>query len=122
MTLRVPDLDTGLGFYERELGHVLLWRNDAIGQAGLRCPDSDTEIVLSTDLDPEPNWLVHSTDSAASAIVDAGGSVISEPRDFPVGRVAVARDPFGNRLVLVDLSAGRYRTSESGNVTGVDQA
>jgi predicted enzyme related to lactoylglutathione lyase len=121
VTLRVPDLDAGLGFYERELGHVLQWRNDEVGQAGLRCPESDTEIVLTTDLDAEPNWLVQSADSAAAAIVDAGGSVISEPRDIPVGRVAVVRDPFGNRLVLVDLSAGRYRTSESGNVTGVAQ-
>lgn len=122
VTFRVPDLDAGLAFYQGQLRHTLLWRNDEIGQAGLRCPESDTEVVLSTDLDAEPNWLVRSADSAAAAFVDAGGSVISEPRDIPVGRVAVVRDPFGNRLVLVDLSAGRYRTSESGNVTGVDQA
>jgi len=121
VTFRVPDLDAGLAFYERHLGHSLLWRNDEIRQAGLRCPESDTEIVLSIDLDAEPNWLVHSADSAAAAVVDAGGSVISEARDIPVGRVAVVRDPFGNRLVLVDLTAGRYRTSESGNVTGVDE-
>jgi hypothetical protein len=40
--------------------------------------------------------------------------------DIPVGRLAVVQDPFGNRLVLVDLSAGRYRTDATGGVTGVD--
>jgi len=29
------------------------------------------------------------------------------------------RDPFGNRLVLLDLSWGRYSTDESGTITGV---
>jgi catechol 2,3-dioxygenase-like lactoylglutathione lyase family enzyme len=31
----VPDLDSGIRFYREGLGHELLWRNDAIGQAGL---------------------------------------------------------------------------------------
>ena len=44
----VPDLDTGLRFYHDRLGHMLRWRNDQIGQAGLAMPDSDTEIVLTT--------------------------------------------------------------------------
>ena len=104
---------------QRRLGHDLLWRNDDIGQAGLRCPDSDTEIVLSTDLGSEPNWLVDSVDSAVAAIAGSGGRMLSAPRDIPVGRVAVVEDPFGNRLVLVDLDAGRYLTDESGSVTGV---
>lgn len=119
VTFTVPDLEVGIEFYER-LGHTLLWRNDDIAQAGLRCPDSDTEIVLSTELDPEANWLVRSADSAAAAFADSGGRVLSAPRDIPVGRVAVVQDPFGNRLVLVDLSAGRYRTGPTGSVTGVD--
>jgi catechol 2,3-dioxygenase-like lactoylglutathione lyase family enzyme len=120
VTLKVPDLGAGVAFYEHRLGHTLIWRNDDIGQAGLRCPDSDTEIVLSTELDPEANWLVSSADSAAAAFADAGGRVLRAPRDIPVGRVAVVEDPFGNRLVLVDLSAGRYRTDSSGSVTGVE--
>ena len=116
MTLAVPDLDAGLEFYVRRLGHALLWRNDDIGQAGLRCPESDTEIVLTTDLEPEPNWLVRSVDAAVTEIIDCGGRLLSAPRDIPVGRVAVVEDPFGNRLVLVDLGAGRYLTDSSGSV------
>ena len=53
------------------------------------------------------------------AIQDAGGRVIAEPFDIPVGRVAVVADPFGNALVLVDLSKGCYVTDGAGHVTGV---
>ena len=42
-----------------------------------------------------------------------------EPFDIPVGRVAVVADPFGNTLVLLDLSRGRYVTDDAGTVTGV---
>jgi catechol 2,3-dioxygenase-like lactoylglutathione lyase family enzyme len=49
VTFRVPDLDTGLAFYRDALGHELAWRNDAIGQAAIALPESDTEIVLTTE-------------------------------------------------------------------------
>ena len=39
--------------------------------------------------------------------------------EIPVGRVAVMSDPFGNPLVLVDLSKGRYEVKADGSVTGV---
>jgi predicted enzyme related to lactoylglutathione lyase len=120
VTVTVPDLDAGLAFYTDRLGHTLLWRNDELGLAGLRCPDAVTELVLATDLPCEPNWLVRSADAAAETIIAAGGRMISPPADIPVGRVAVVADPFGNRLVLVDLSKGRYRTDDAGRVTGVE--
>jgi hypothetical protein len=34
--------------------------------------------------------------------------VLSPVEELPVGRLAVVADPFGNPLVLVDLSKGRY--------------
>lgn len=120
VTVPVPDLDAGLACYVDRLGHELLWRNDELGQAGLRCPGSETELVLSTGLSYAPNWLVESADAAAELIIAAGGRMISEPADIPVGRVAVVADPFGNELILVDLSKGRYRTEGAGRVTGVD--
>jgi hypothetical protein len=46
---------------------------------------------------------------------------MTEPFGIPVCRVAVAADPFGNVLVLLDLSKGRYVTDTRGNVTGVAQ-
>jgi predicted enzyme related to lactoylglutathione lyase len=119
VTVAVPDLDTGLRFYRDRLGHPLRWRNDEIGAAGLGLPGSDTEIVLTTRLDYEPNWLVASADEAAAAVAAGGGQIIAEPEDIPVGRVAVVTDPFGNKLVLLDLTKGRYVTDGQGNVTGV---
>ena len=62
VTIQVPDLDTGLAFYSETLGHELRWRNDSVGQAGLRVPDRDTEIVLTTEHVDEPNSLVESAD------------------------------------------------------------
>ncbi len=120
VTIPVPDLDEGLRFYCDRLGHQLLWRNEAVGQAGLRLPDSTTEIVLSTEVDYAPGWLVTSLDQAIDQITAAGGRVVDQPEIIPVGRVAVVADPFGNRLVLLDLSRGRYLTDDAGSVVGVE--
>jgi predicted enzyme related to lactoylglutathione lyase len=109
----VPDLDAGLRFYRDRLGHQLRWRNDQIGQAGLAMPGSDTEIVLATGQKYEPNWLVTSAEAAAAAVQAAGGRLVAEASDIPVGRVAVVADLFGNTLVLVDLSKGRYGTDSA---------
>lgn len=122
VTVPVPDLDAGIRFYCGSLGHELLWRNDEIGQAGLALPETDTELVLTTELDYAPSWLVASADEAAAGIAAAGGEVVTEAFDIPVGRAAVVADPFGNRLVLLDLSKGRYTTADDGTVTGVAES
>ena len=119
VTFAVPDLDAGLDFYVRRLGHELRWRNDEIGQAAVALPESDTEVVLTTRQGYEPNWLVRSADEAAATFERAGGTVLAPPTDIPVGRVAVVRDPFGNVLVLIDLSKGRYDVDPDGSVVGV---
>jgi catechol 2,3-dioxygenase-like lactoylglutathione lyase family enzyme len=114
----VPDLDQGLAFYQGRLGHDLLWRNDGLGQAGLRLPDAETELVLCVASLPGPTWLVESVPEAVVAFQQTGGRTLSEPEDVPVGRLAVVADPFGNSLVLLDLSKGRYTTDDRGHVTG----
>lgn len=119
VTIPVPDLDTGLAFYQHSLGHQLLWRNDEVGQAGLGLAGSDTEIVLSTRQRYEPDWLVADLDEAIATIRTAGGTVLHGPFDIPVGRGVVVRDPFGNALVLLELSRGRYVTADDGRVVGV---
>ena len=119
VTIRVPDLDAGLAFYRDRLGHELIWRNDAVGQAGLRTPDSATEVVLATALDYEPNWKVHSAQEAAAVFAASGGRIVADPRDIPIGQMVVVEDPFGNMLVLLDSTTGTYRTDTEGNVTGV---
>lgn len=120
VTVLVPDLDQGLAFYRDRLGQSLIWRNDELGQAGLRLPDSETEVVLSCDLPYAPNWLVTSVPDAVGDIVAAGGTTLVEPHGIPVGRLAIVADPFGNALILLDLSHGRYATDEAGQVTGID--
>jgi predicted enzyme related to lactoylglutathione lyase len=119
VSVPVPNLDSGIEFYVDRLRHALLWRNDEIGQAAVALRNSDTEIVLSTGQRYEPNWLVDDVEEAAAVFAAAGGRVLSPAFDIPVGRVAVVADPFGNALVLVDLSKGRYRTAGDGTVVGV---
>ena len=119
VTIPVPDLDEGLRFYRDALGHRLLWRDDERGQAGLALPNSEAEIVLTLHQRLEPDWLVDSVPEAVAAVVAAGGSVLSPAADIPVGMLAVVADPFGNPLVLLDLSKGHYRTDHEGRVVDV---
>ncbi len=119
VTVPVPDLDSGIAFYGDVLGHELIWRNEATGQAGLRTPRSDTEVVLTVRQGYEPDWKVASADAAAAVFAANGGQVLAGPMDIPIGRLAVVADPFGNRLVLLDSTKGTYDTDESGAVTGV---
>lgn len=122
VTVPVSDLDQGLSFYRDALGHEVLWRHDELGQAGLGLPDGETELVLTTTHEYAPNWLVTSVGDAVADVVAAGGAVLAEPVRIPVGRLAVVADPFGNALVLLDLSAGRYTTRDGGHVTGVESS
>ena len=112
----VADLDAGLRFYRDGLGLKLKWRHAT--QAGLRL--GDTELVLQTERPGlETDFLVDSAEEAIRRVEAAGGRVLSAPEDIPVGRVAVVADPFGNPLVLLDLSKGTFRTDHHGTVTGV---
>ena len=87
VTVPVPDLDRGLAFYRNVLGHQLIWRNETTGQAGLRTPRSDTEVVLTTQQTYEPDWKVASADAAAGVFAANGGRVLMEPMDIPIGRL-----------------------------------
>jgi predicted enzyme related to lactoylglutathione lyase len=118
VTVPVPDLEAGLRFYRQALGHRLKWRNDAVGQAGLELPDGDSELVLTTRQSYQPNWLVDSVDDAVKFLTGHGGDLVAAPFDISVGRAAVVRDPFGNTLVLVDLSKGTYTAGGAGAPTG----
>jgi predicted enzyme related to lactoylglutathione lyase len=114
----VPDLEAAIGFYRDRLGHELIWRSAT--QAGLRLPQSDCEILLQTER-PEGSvdWKVDSAEQAVEDFVRAGGAVVVPPFDIPIGRCAVVRDPWGNKLVLLDFSKGSYVTDSQGNILGV---
>ena len=117
--LYVADLDAALAFYRDRLGHALLWRDER--SAGLRLPGSDAELLLQTERPGlAVDFYVPSADAAARAFVAAGGSLLVAPFDIRIGRCAVVADPWGNPLVLLDMSKGRLVTDAEGNVTGVE--
>src|SRR3972149_10980578 len=95
--LYVPDLEAGLEFYRDRLGHELIWRTPTA--AGLRLPDSDAEIVIQIERPGlEANLVVDSADEAAQRVLVAGGDIVAGPFDIQIGRCAVVRGPWGNRL------------------------
>jgi lactoylglutathione lyase len=115
--LHVPDLDAALAFYRDRLGHRLIWRTEHA--VGLGMPDTDAELVLHTDDGGEEiDFLVDSADEAASQIVEAGGKIITPPFDIQIGRCVVVQDPWGNEMVLLDMSKGPLKTDATGNVIG----
>ena len=115
--LPVPDLDAALAFYRDRLDHELVWRTATA--AGLGMPECDAEIVLQTERpEPEVDLKVGSADAAAQRFVEAGGSLLAGPFDIQIGRCAVVADPWGNTLVLLDLSKGRLVTDAERNVVG----
>lgn len=114
-SLRVADLEAGLAFYRDRLGHELKWRTAEM--AGLRLPDSDAELVLHAEERPqETDFLVADVDAAVRRFVAAGGTVLAGPFDIRIGRCAAVTDPWGNVLVLLDMSKGPLRTDADGNV------
>lgn len=113
--LYVSDLEAGLLFYRDQLGHDLIWRTKT--SAGLRLPESETELVLQTDEQrQEVDLLVDSADGSAKLVEQAGGKVIVPPFDIQIGRCVVLEDPWGNPLVLLDTSKGFLKTDMDGNV------
>lgn len=113
--VKVPSLEEGLDFYRIQLGQVTLWMKEDMAAVKL----GDAELVLSTKFDPETDILVESVPEAVEIFTKAGGSVEVEPEDIDVGKVAIVKDPFGNRLTLVDLSKGVYQTDDNSNITGI---
>lgn len=115
--LFVPDLDQALSFYRQRLSLRLVWRSD--DAVGLGLSETDTELVLQRERQgPEIDFLVESADDAAIAFADAGGRVVQGPFDIQIGRCVVVQDPWGNELVLLDMSKGRLRTDDAGNILG----
>jgi lactoylglutathione lyase len=113
--LYVPDLEAGLAFYRDRLGHELIWRSETA--AGLRLPETDTELVLQTEEQrQEVDFLVDSADTSATFIEQSGGRVIVPPFDIQIGRCVVVEDPWGNPLVLLDASKGLLKTDIDGKV------
>jgi len=115
--VKVPSIQEGLDFYREQLGLQTFWKKEDMAAVRL----GDSQLVLSTTLDPETNILVESVEHAAKVFVNAGGKVVDPPKDIPVGKVAVVEDAFGNRLTLVDFPKDFYTMDKSGKVTGASK-
>jgi predicted enzyme related to lactoylglutathione lyase len=115
VSLPVRNLSEALVFYRDRLGHELVWRTSSA--AGLRLSDSDTELVLHTEGRPAAaELLVTAVPHAISRVLEAGGSLVSGPFEIQIGKCAVISDPWGNHLMLLDMSKGPLQTDAHGNV------
>ncbi len=113
----VSNLEQGIKLYRDVLGQKMSWRTD--DSAGFLMPDSDAEIVIQTSRkEQETDLLVDSVDSSVKYLMDAGFTVVVPAFDIQVGRCAVLEDPWGNRMVLLDLSKGKLATDITGRVVG----
>jgi lactoylglutathione lyase len=114
-SIKVGNLEAALAFYSSGLGHELVWRTATA--AGLRLPESDAELVIHTDPTPtETEFLVPSVPEAVRRFQQAGGNLIAGPFEIKIGLCAVVSDPWGNLLVILDMSKGKLKVDKDKNV------
>ena len=114
----VSNLESALVFYRDFLGHKIIWRTQ--NSIGLKMPESETELVIHTEPDEfEVDIKVESVEKAAKRFSEAGGTILNGPFDIPIGKCVIVKDPWGNKLVLLDSSKGIYLTDSKGNVVGL---
>jgi predicted enzyme related to lactoylglutathione lyase len=122
VALLVPDYDAGIAFFaalgfakveDEDQGGGKRWvvMRPAGGGSDLliaRAPGDQAEAV-GRQAGGRVGFFLTSMDFGADAarIRAAGGSFEAPPRDEPYGRVAVFRDPFGNRWDLIEPKIGR---------------
>ena len=115
--LTVPDLDAALEFYCRKMGQKLIWRTESAAGVGLG--EGGCELVLTTEaIGKEIDLLVQDVEAAVRQIETAGGKVLAGPFEIQIGRCAVVQDPWGNELVVLDMSKGRLVTDSEGKILG----
>lgn len=92
---------TAAAFYQEVLGLTIATMDMGVGEYTL-FQVGDEQIAGSTppQMPSAPNhWHVYfavaDVDTAAAKITELGGSLLADPFDTPVGRIAVARDPQG---------------------------
>ncbi|PRY95491.1 catechol 2,3-dioxygenase-like lactoylglutathione lyase family enzyme [Hasllibacter halocynthiae] len=108
VAIMVPSWEEGLTFYTRGLGFEVV-EDVAQGSkrwVAVRAPGGGPRLVLAVGTDRPMARVARfletdDWDRDAGRIEGAGGRFEEAPRDEPYGRVAVWRDPFGNRWDLV---------------------
>ena len=123
ISLLVPDYDEAIRFF-CAIGFDLLEDSDqGDGKRWVRVapPNAETAILLARAATGEQHksvgkqgggrvWLFLETDdfdAHHARLIKAGATFEEAPRDEPYGRVAVWRDPWGNRWDLIRFAEGR---------------
>jgi predicted enzyme related to lactoylglutathione lyase len=115
--LYVSDLQEGVDYYSK-LGLKVLWKNET--SVGMGMGEDFTELLLQNERKKmNVDFKVESVIDAVDKIREAGGQIIYEPFDIPIGKCAVVRDKWLNEYVILDMTKGRYVTDEDGNILGV---
>ena len=116
----VPNLDNGLEFYSKKLGHQLLWKTEL--SAGLILEDDKSEIVLYTKgNDLEIDFKVDNVEMAVKEFTKIGGRVVEPIFDITIGKCVIVEDPWNNKYVLLDSSKGLLKTDSNKNVIGLNR-
>ncbi len=122
VALVVPDYDEAIAFYVGTLGFELLSDTDLGGGkrwVTVAPPGAQTALLIARAIDEDQRKAIGrqtggrvgfflETDDFQrdhDAMRDAGVHFEEPPRAEPYGRVAVWRDPFGNRWDLIEPSA-----------------
>ena len=114
--VKVDNLAKGMDFYHRALGHEILWKTETA--AGLKFPNSNAELVLSTENGPEVDLKVQDTREAFDQLVRAGAKPIARPFEIAIGYCAVLEDPWGNTITILDTAKGLLKVDSQKNVVG----
>lgn len=108
LAIMVPGYDEGLAFYAGGLGFAVAEDADQGRKRwlALRAPGGGPRLILAVGADRPMTRVARflETDDFArdmARITAAGGAFEEPPREEPYGRVAVWRDPFGNRWDLI---------------------
>ena len=109
--LYVSDLDEGINYYCGSLGLKLLWRSET--SLGLGMENDITEVVLQTVRKKmDVSFKVDSVADSIERVIEAGGKIVEDPFDIPIGKCAIIQDKWENQYVILDMTKGKYVTDE----------
>jgi catechol 2,3-dioxygenase-like lactoylglutathione lyase family enzyme len=103
----VPDLKEAAKFYEEVLGLNRVWTDTDAQMIGFLFPESDSEIVLHTNANlpnPDVNYQVEKVEEFCQYYRKQGYEIELEPIDVRCGKFAILKDPYGNRIPVIDLT------------------
>jgi predicted enzyme related to lactoylglutathione lyase len=117
LRLYVPDLQAGTRYYRDLLDLTLAWKTDHA--IGFLFGDGITELVIQDEESTEEIDLkVDDVVDAVAKTEAAGGTIVVPPFPIKIGQCAVIKDPWGNKMVILDTTKGTFITDDKGNIVG----